>query len=466
MRSIKHFTMDLEYMQMLMPQAPAVQVPTIINFDSTNPFNFAPPSLDLPYCNWAVQPDSKLSFIHPPNTGQNMMIPGYSYQARKPNNPDHYCLIQEMATIMRRRMGVKYDPTMWSSTPQALKVLEDSYMRKARETAHILGTGQLFWPDLDSLTEGYSELFMKVIVLNNALRDITLFQDFALSMFHRPDKDRWFSAEGYGCKPECIKVLGLNNVQSATRVNENTCIPQEEGPWRAVHRDPASYQELDIASRRHDYQAFTMPDLSIAPYQQGGLSTDASPKPSALLGNVTTGSRNCISAFASRHQFTPNCRISGDTRESVNVSYNTNALVEHPQPNFFTGGDVTTNHIGGHHDTSQLQLHSDPEPAAVNGPAWTVINETRDHKTATNLKGVLCPIKNCSRNSLPSPKYFARADNLGSHLRKVHGINIPSRARVRHWITGNKSQVLLHTAEEKTRELHELGILGQDGTWE
>ncbi|RPB21966.1 hypothetical protein L211DRAFT_850949 [Terfezia boudieri ATCC MYA-4762] len=163
---------------------------------------------------------------------------------------------------------------MWSSTPQALQILQDSYLRGPDLTLcwekNTQPPGQLFWPGLESLTEGSSELFMKIIVLNNALRDITLFQDFALSMLHGTDS----------CKPECIRVLGLNNFQSAIRVNENTHIPHKEGPWEALagHGDP-SYQELDF-------------------------------------GN-TTGSQNCILAFASRPQFTPNCSVNSDTGESV-----------------------------------------------------------------------------------------------------------------------------------------------------
>lgn len=151
--------------------------------------------------------------------------------------------------------------------------------------------------------------------------------------------------------------------------------------------------------------------------------------------------------------------------------YDTSARVENPRPNLnsLPPDDINTNHIWEDHDTSQLQRQLYPEPVAVSGPSFTPINAnesgSRDHKQATNLKGVLCPIKNCSRNSRSSPKHFARADNLGSHLRKVHGIKIPPHSRVRHWITGNKGQVFLQ-AEGKARELHELGILKADGTWE
>ena len=131
---------------------------------------------------------------------------------------------------------------------------------------------------------------------------------------------------------------------------------------------------------------------------------------------------------------------------------------------------------------------SNPEPAADNAIKWTAINSdgaegsSTDYTASTQntrillgfrplahrrvTKGVPCPIRSCPRNRRSPPKYFARADNLGGHLRKVHNIQIPSRARVRHWVTGNTSQVLLQAAEEKTRELHELGILRTDGTWE
>ncbi|KAF8419415.1 hypothetical protein EV426DRAFT_615429, partial [Tirmania nivea] len=359
------------------------------------------------------------------------MIPAYPYQAEKPTDPDYCCLVRKMATITRRRLGVKANPMMWSSTPDALKVLEESYLRTTRETANTLGIGQLFWPDLDSLTKGSSELFMKIHILNNALRDITLFKDIALSTLHRTDKEGWFSVEGYCCKAEGIKALGLSNRQNTIGVSENTRIPQEEGP---------------------------LPNLGINSDQLGGLNTVESPELSALLGNVLTGSQNCISAFASSHQFTPGRSLSGDTGESASASYNINAQFE-------PTSDGNISHIGDvNHGMSQLQRQPDPVPAVVKGPAWTPING--NHKQATSLKGVLCPIKNCSRNNRSPPKYFARADNLGGHLRKVHGIHIPSRARVRHWITGNKSQVLLQAAAERTRELHELGILGADGTWE
>jgi len=82
---------------------------------------------------------------------------------------------------------------------------------------------------------------MKIIILNNTLRDITLFQEFAPpTMPQGTDKGGWFSAEGHGCKPECIKALGLNNMQNTIRVSENARILQEEGPWRAVRRNPAA----------------------------------------------------------------------------------------------------------------------------------------------------------------------------------------------------------------------------------
>ena len=47
---------------------------------------------------------------------------------------------------------------------------------------------------------------------------------------------------------------------------------------------------------------------------------------------------------------------------------------------------------------------------------------------------LICPYKDCHRNTCSPKRTFARADNLGSHLRNVHGVAVPARARVRKWI--------------------------------
>lgn len=130
-----------------------------------------------------------------------------------------------------------------------------------------------------------------------------------------------------------------------------------------------------------------------------------------------------------------------------------------------SGRQLTPDHnVSDGYTTPHAESNSDP--VASSHPQFTAINSKGPHNHRRATKGVPCPIKSCSRNSHSPPKYFARADNLGGHLRKVHGIHIPSRARVRHWITGNKNTVLLQAAEEETRRLHELGILGEGGTWE
>ena len=164
----------------------------------------------------------------------------------------------------------------------------------------------------------------------------------------------------------------------------------------------------------------------------------------------------------SDYQF-PGHSVSRGIGDSTSGSYNTTPQAVHLRSSLDPAGSVTRSLIGEPHDTSEPPS---PEPAAANVIKWTAINSKGPLTHRWMTKGVPCPIKSCSRNSRSPPKYFARADNLGGHLRKVHGIHIPSRARVRHWVTGNKNQVLLEAAEEKARELHELGILGPDGTWE
>ena len=169
--------------------------------------------------------------------------------------------------------------------------------QKTRETADALGIGQLFWPDLERLTEGSSEPFMKMIILNNALRDITLFQEFALSMLYGTDEGEWSSGGGHNCKPECIRALGPRSGQNTIPASEDTRIPQEEGPRRAVHRDQASDHELDGAPRRQDYHASTMHNPSVTSRQPVELKPGASLESSPLPEIVTTGSQNCMSAI-------------------------------------------------------------------------------------------------------------------------------------------------------------------------
>lgn len=89
---------------------------------------------------------------------------------------------------------------------------------------------------------------------------------------------------------------------------------------------------------------------------------------------------------------------------------------------------------------------------------WTSINRPK-----TAPMWVPCPIKSCLRNKCTPPKLFARADNLGGHLRKVHGVEVPRRHRVRDWVTGKDSLRPLQEAEQKTREWIKLGILDDDG---
>lgn len=300
--------------------------------------------------------------------------------------PDHLC---QLAKIIGGRLETEYNQTSWNITPQALQKLEDSYVKETRETqktAVTLGVEQLSWPDPKHLTERHLtegfpyELSMKLIILNNAIRDITLFRAFVLSMLQRTDND--------DCSPEGSKGLETNNWENTIQVCKST-------------------QEQYLSHQLEKFQV------------------DASPKSSPLLENVVTRSPDY----------------------SASDYHNLDQAA----------GSVTRSLP---HDTSEPPS---PEPTDVNVIKWTAIN-LEERRGVT--KGVPCPIKSCSRNSRTPPKYFARADNLGGHLRKVHGIHIPSRARVRHWVTGNKSQVLLQAAEVKTRELQELGILGSDGTWE
>lgn len=51
---------------------------------------------------------------------------------------------------------------------------------------------------------------------------------------------------------------------------------------------------------------------------------------------------------------------------------------------------------------------------------------------------LMCPYPDCHRNICSPKRTFARADNLGSHLRNVHGLALPARARVRKWIGQTK----------------------------
>lgn len=332
--------------------------------------------------------------------------------------------------ITRRQLREKSNPAMRSSTSEldeVLQVLEDSYSKKIRETVITLGTRHCL-PELECLTEGLaSEPFKRIIRLSNALRNIviTLIQGFP--------------------QPLCHKGLGINNEENDIRVNKIARLLQLQCLQTTEHRN--SNYKLNGASR-HDDHEFTLHNPSMDSRQPGELKADTSPEETPLLEDATTISQNCLVSFTS-----------SDIGESASACgiYDTIAQVAHP-------GSVNRNLIGESRDTSQQ--YPDPETTADNAIKWTAIN-TKGPLTHRNVtKGVPCPIKTCPRNGRSPPKYFARADNLGGHLRKVHGIHIPSRARVRHWITGNKSQVLLQAAEEKTKELRELGILGADGTWE
>ncbi|KAF8456575.1 hypothetical protein BGX38DRAFT_1162004 [Terfezia claveryi] len=328
-----------------------------------------------------------------------------------------------------RQLREESNPAIWSSTPEldeVLQVLEDSYSM-IRETVISLGRREHCWLELECLTEGLaSEPFKKIIILSNALRDIviTLIQGFPLPAFN--------------------KGLGVNSEENDIRVNKITRLLQAQGPQTTEHRNP-NYKHNDAP--RHGDHAFTLHNPSMNSRQPGELKADTSPEEIPLLEDAATRSQNCLAAFAS------------DIGESASACgvYDTTAQVTRL-------GSVSRNLIGESHDTSQQ--HPNPEPTADSAIKWTAINSKGPMTHRWVTKGVPCPIKTCPRNGRSPPKYFARADNLGGHLRKVHGIHIPSRARVRHWITGNKSQVLLQAAENRTRELRELGILGPDGTWE
>lgn len=154
-------TAELEGMPMFMHEA---LIPAAL--DSSNYFALGLPSHHSPVHGQLA--DLRLSpFIHASSTSQNMMAPGYPYQAgdRELTNPDRYhcCLIRKMATItsaytsevslmaycgcyrlhsnykwanyqqisyLGQRLREKYNPTLWiqNPTPEALRRLEDSYL--------------------------------------------------------------------------------------------------------------------------------------------------------------------------------------------------------------------------------------------------------------------------------------------------------------------------------------------------
>jgi len=314
---------------------------------------------------------------------------------------------------------------------------------------HTLGPGGHFCPDPGCLTEGStSEPFRELFFLSNTLRDIvtTLYQKFT----HSP----------------CNTDPGINNNENVNHVSKSPRLLQEQGPETAERRD---LNHEAHGTPRHDNHVLTVHHPSMSTRQPVGASLEATPQHQAPRSqNCMVVSARLVSSYVPCFPMcipypTPFVKpqidrsVSGDIRESASGVYDTTAQTPHP-------GSVNRNLIGDSHDTSQPQPN--PEPAANNAIRWTAINSEGPLTHRWTTKGVPCPIKSCPRNRRSPPKYFARADNLGGHLRKVHGIHIPSRARVRHWVTGNKSQVLLQAAEEKTRELHELGILGVDGTWE
>ena len=99
---------------------------------------------------------------------------------------------------------------------------------------------------------------MKVNILNNALWDIALLQEFVLLM---TDKD------SLDCNPECSKGLGINNGENTIHVRKNTCFPKYPNSGAPKH-------------------ASIMHDLCMNPY------VDASPESSPQLGNMVTRSQN------------------------------------------------------------------------------------------------------------------------------------------------------------------------------
>ena len=118
--------------------------------------------------------------------------------------------------------------------------------------------------------------------------------------------------------------------------------------------------------------------------------------------------------------------------------------------NAFPTSAGSTTSATGYGDSIKRTRHQTPhgqtEKSAENVISFTPINAS---------SRLVCPFKDCHRNTCVPKRTFARADNLGSHLRNVHGLRVPARARVRKWIglTNLQSAGLNNFDGEKMRQL-------------